>query len=72
MNRVDTILREYQEADDEKRLYLFLTHRQLRPEFMAIKEWSGVQAALKVGKKQQGSIRRCRRWCLEKLLPFPV
>ena len=36
MNDIKNILEEYRNADAEKRLYLFLSHRSLRDEFITI------------------------------------
>jgi len=72
MNQVDNILLDFQQADEEKRLYLFLAHRELRSEFMAIEQQPEDQVAMPAAKKSSGSIRRCHQWCLDKLLPFPV
>jgi hypothetical protein len=36
MKDVENIIEEYRNADSEKRLYLFLSHRSLRDEFITI------------------------------------
>jgi hypothetical protein len=36
MNSFDAILQEYASADEERRLSLFLSHRDLRPHFIEI------------------------------------
>ena len=38
MNRVDTVLAEYNSADEAERLFLFLSHRDLRDIFTQIDE----------------------------------
>lgn len=72
VSQIDNIILDYQQADEEQRLYLFLAHRELRSEFMAIEQRSGDQVVIPVAKKSSGSIRRCHQWCLEKIFPFPA
>lgn len=72
MNRADNIIMDYQRADEEQRLNLFLTHRELRSEFMAIEQQLQDQVAMPADRKTTGSIRRCHQWCLAKILPFPA
>lgn len=72
MNQVDNILLDFQQADEEKRLYLFLTHRELRPEFMAKIQGSGDQVAVRCEKDSPRPIQRYHRWLLAKLLSFMI
>ena len=44
MKRVDTILAEYNSADEAERLFLFLSHRDLRDIFMKMDRAQSRQA----------------------------
>jgi hypothetical protein len=49
MRDLETIIREYREADSEKRLYLFLDCPSLRNEFIEIELHSDTQERKSVG-----------------------
>ncbi len=54
------IVEEYRNADSEKRVYLFLSHRSLRDEFLEID-----QSDTSVGfseKRIKNKCRMCRNW----------
>jgi hypothetical protein len=70
MNREDDILKEFQQADEETRLYLFLAHRDLRSDFMALVQQPLEQVSMPAPRASFRPTRHFRRWLLEKLLPF--
>ncbi len=60
MRDYKSIIEEYRNADFEKRLYLFLSHRSLRDEFLEID-----QSDTSVGfseKHFKNKCRMCRNW----------
>jgi len=70
MNREENILTAFQKADEETRLYLFLAHRDLRSDFMAMVQQSAEQVPVTAPRASLLPIQRCRRWLLAKLPPF--
>lgn len=72
MSQVDDILLDFQQADEEKRLYLFLSHRELRSEFMAMVQGAGDQVTVQCEKNSPRPIQRYHRWLLAKLLSFMI
>jgi hypothetical protein len=63
VENIKNILEEYRNADAEKRLYLFLSHRSLRDEFIAIDQSeAGAEFSKKAIKKKYlmcGNWRQC-------------
>jgi hypothetical protein len=60
MRDSNTIIEEYRNADSEKRVYLFLSHRSLRDEFLEIDQSDTV-----VGfsdNRIKNKCRMCRNW----------
>ena len=68
MNSKNAVLEAYARADEERRLYLFLSHRDYRPEFMEIDSAanSGVQAEAErpeASRRRGTSLRRAAACC---------
>jgi len=54
------IIKEYRNADSEKRLYLFLSHRSLRDEFLEIDQ---SDTSVEFSEKPiKNKCRMCRNW----------
>lgn len=58
MINIENIIKEYKDADAEKRLYLFLSYRSLRNEFMEID-----QIESSVGFSAKPIKNKFRIWC---------
>ena len=68
MDPIDRLVQHYAEAGEEERLYMFLTHRDLRPEFTAVDMAPGLnrQAILSgpmAGHKKAGVFQRLTGTC---------
>jgi len=60
MRDYKNIIDEYRSADSEKRLYLFLSHRSLRDEFLEIDQ---SDTSLEFSAKpMKNKCRMCRNW----------
>ena len=58
MEDIKNILEEYRNADEEKRLYLFLSHRSFRDEFITID-----QSDASIGMSPKRIKNKCRLCC---------
>ena len=60
MKNTNHIIEEYRNADSEKRLYLFLSHRSLRDDFLEIDQ-SDASVELPA-KPVKNKCRMCQHW----------
>lgn len=71
MQSISDIIEEFECADDEQRLYLFLMHRDLRSEFMKIVQRpKPVVAAQPI--KKQGKFYFLSKRLIRKVFPIPA
>ncbi len=68
MNTLDTLLKDYAASDDERRLSMFLTHRDLRRAFVAIDaaEWRKAKmtaAAAEPAARPETVLHRAAGYC---------
>lgn len=58
MNSIKQIINDFQNADEEQQLYMFLTYRDLRSDFMEIVQNQNKRAAPRLEKKKRKSTGR--------------
>lgn len=71
MPSINDIIDEFECADDEQRLYLFLMHRDLRSEFMKIVRMPK-PAVVAQPEKKQGKFCFLSKRLMRKVFPVPA
>lgn len=71
MNDINYIIKDFEYGNETQRLLLFMTHRDLRPDFMKIAQRPNRLPSPRKDKKT-GKFIQLSQWLVRKVFPIPV